>query len=47
MGEITNLILSGVLDCETGEYIGAACGYPRLGPLRILKMVQRNVYLSH
>lgn len=29
MGEISDLILSGVLDCETGEYIGAACGYPR------------------
>lgn len=29
MGEITDLILDGVLDYETGEYIGSACGYPR------------------
>lgn len=29
MGDITDLILDGVLDYETGEYIGSACGYPR------------------
>lgn len=29
MGEIADLITSGVLDYETGEYIGTSCGYPR------------------
>lgn len=29
MGEITELVLDGVIDYRTGEYIGAAVGYPR------------------
>lgn len=29
MGKMTQLILDGVLDYNTGEYIGPPCGYPR------------------
>lgn len=29
MGEIAEMILDGILDCETGEYLGDAVGYPR------------------
>ena len=29
MGEIADRMIDGTLDCETGEYIGKAVGYPR------------------
>ena len=29
MGEIADMIIDGILDYETGEYIGKAVGYPR------------------
>jgi hypothetical protein len=29
MGEITEVMLDGILDEQTGEYIGEAVGYPR------------------
>ena len=29
MGEIVDMILDGILDEQTGEYIGEAVGYPR------------------
>jgi hypothetical protein len=29
MGEIADAMLDGTLDCETGEYLGPPCGYPR------------------
>jgi hypothetical protein len=29
MGEISEMILDGILDEETGEYLGEGCGYPR------------------
>ena len=29
MGEIADMILDGILDEQTGEYIGEAVGYPR------------------
>ena len=29
MGDIADMILDGILDEQTGEYIGEACGYPR------------------
>jgi len=29
MGEIAEMMLDGTLDCETGEYLGEPCGYPR------------------
>lgn len=29
MGEIADAMLSGMLDMETGEYLGDECGYPR------------------
>ena len=29
MGEIADMILDGILDSETGEYLGEAVGYPR------------------
>ena len=29
MGEIADMILDGILDFQTGEYIGEPCGYPR------------------
>lgn len=29
MGEIADMMIEGILDEQTGEYIGPACGYPR------------------
>lgn len=29
MGEIADMMLDGILDCETGEYLGPECGFPR------------------
>lgn len=29
MGEIADMMLDGILDEQTGEYLGGACGYPR------------------
>lgn len=29
MGEIAEMMLDGMLDFETGEYLGGGCGYPR------------------
>jgi len=29
MGEISNMMLEGILDEQTGEYLGKAVGYPR------------------
>lgn len=29
MGEIADMMLDGILDCETGEYLGDPCGFPR------------------
>lgn len=29
MGEIADMIISGMLDEQTGEYLGEAVGYPR------------------
>ena len=29
MGDIADMMLDGTLDCETGEYLGDPCGYPR------------------
>ncbi|MFA5760121.1 MAG: hypothetical protein WC942_12330 [Clostridia bacterium] len=29
MGEIAEMMLEGILDEQTGEYIGEPCGYPR------------------
>lgn len=29
MGECSDMLLDGTLDCITGEYIGEPCGYPR------------------
>jgi hypothetical protein len=29
MGEIAEMMLEGILDCETGKYLGEPCGYPR------------------
>jgi len=31
MGDIADMILDGILDEQTGEYIGDAVGYPRTG----------------
>ena len=38
MGEIAEMILEGILDEQTGEYLGKAVGYPRT--------VQRGFYNS-
>lgn len=29
MGDIADMMIEGILDCETGEYISNECGYPR------------------
>ena len=29
MGDIADMMIDGVLDMHTGEYIGSPCGYPR------------------
>lgn len=49
MGEVEELILDGVLDYETGEYIGSAVGYPRTirkyrGNPKELRMSDLNKY---
>jgi hypothetical protein len=47
MGEIAEMMLEGILDCETGEYLGDAVGYPRtysdrVGPARELTRGQKR-----
>jgi hypothetical protein len=43
MGEIAEMMLDGILDCETGEYLGDACGFPRT----TADLWRRDEYPSH
>ena len=42
MGQIADMILDGILDSETGEYIGDSVGYPRTMSSRKTK-AEKNI----
>lgn len=42
MGDIADMMLEGILDMETGEYLGDATGYPRTKKVKNTK-AQKNI----
>ena len=43
MGDIADMMVEGILDWQTGEYIGPACGYPRRIKNRSVQRTNRKM----